>query len=134
MHLGNPKVHTLLVEAKGFFSEKLATSKLVSYVSNRRSAIITREDSFHDADGFNDKLDDGGWVLHCFDHGDVGWVEGVQGVDGRLQGRNGLGQVILAVVTNGLGRGCSLVGQSLVTRNNLFLRLHLISKQPCNLY
>jgi hypothetical protein len=55
-------------------------------------------DSFHDADGFDNKLDDVGRVLHCLDHRDVRRVKSVEGAYGRLEGGDGLSQVVLAVI------------------------------------
>lgn len=64
-------------------------------------------------------------VLHGLDDRDVCRVERIERVDGGLQGGDGLGQVVLAVVADGLRRRRGLVGQGLVARNDLLLGLDL---------
>lgn len=56
------------------------------------------------------QFDDRGRILHGFDDGDVGWLEGVKGINSRLECRDGFSQVTFAVVLDGLGGGSSLVG------------------------
>ena len=63
-----------------------------------------RLNALHNTDRLDDKLDDGRRVLHALDDGDVARFESVETVDGALEGRDGLRQVVLTVVTDCLGR------------------------------
>ena len=79
----------------------------------------------HHAHGLDDKLDNWRGVLHALDHSDVTRFERVEGIDSGLECGDGLRQVILTIISDGLGSCCSLVSKGLVTSNNLLLGLNL---------
>ena len=55
--------------------------------------------ALHDTHRFNDQPDDGGRVLHCFHNCYIRGIEGIEGGDRRLQGWDGFGQIIFAIVS-----------------------------------
>lgn len=59
--------------------------------------------------------------LHGFHQSDIFRREGVESINGRLKSRNGLREVCLTLILDGLRLSCSCIGNSLVRRHHLYI-------------
>ena len=87
--------------------------------------------TLHHTHGLDDKFDNWRGVLHALDHGDVRGFERIESINCGLKGRDGFSQVILTIVSDGLGCRRRLVSQGLVTCHDLLLSLDLDKISYC---